>query len=300
MSHIKNKGRATGLALAFTSPFLFAALDVGIRILSADMSIYGLLILRGMIGGVLVLAFARIAGLRLHFAKIGSLALVGLFAALSTACTSAAISQIPLYQAAVILYVYPAFTVVLSMLLRVDKITLRAALGVLTAFVGCVLLVWPDSEAGLTCGIFHAVGVLGAFVYAVSLITIRRLGQGHSGLEPFLAYCVGAIVVSWLLSAAFGTPLGVDSLGEAGQGLALGCLGSLAQLMAFAAVKYLPPFKVGVIGTLEILGTAVASWLIFSDPFTFRAGIGAIIIIYAAFGFQPKKLPESEPREQAA
>ena len=293
MSHISNQGQAAGLALAFASPFLFAAFDIGIRILSAGISIYGLLLLRGIVGTAIVLAFARAAGIRLRLGKLGPLALVGLLSALSTVCTTTAISRIPLYQAVVILYLYPAFTVVLSALLRVDSITVKAILGVLTAFAGCVLLVWPDSEVGLSLGLFHLVGVLGSLCYAATLITIRRLGGGQSGLEPFLAYSLAAILVSWPLSHLFGTGLGIDALSEVGQGAALACLGSAAQLMAFAAVKYLPPFKVGIIGTLEILGTALASWLLFSDPVTARTAIGAVVVIYAAFGFQPRKPPES-------
>lgn len=277
------------MTLAFTSPFLFAAFDIGIRVLSADMSVYGLLLLRGFVGAALVLAFARIAGVRLHFARLGALALVGLFSALSTVCTTTAITKIPLYHAVVILYLYPAFTVVLSLILRVDKVTLRAVLGVLTAFVGCVLLVWPDAAAGMELTWFHGVGLLGSLFYASCLIIIRRLGEGHSGLEPFLFYSLAAILVAWPLSHVFGSGLGVDTIGEAGKGAVLACLGSAAQLMAFAAVKYLPPFKVGVIGTLEILGTALASWLMFSEPFTVRSVAGALIIIYAAFGFSAKK-----------
>ena len=293
MSRIQNKANATGLALAFTSPFLFAAFDVGIRILSAEISVYGLLFLRGLVGAAIVLIFARLAGVRLRFGKIGSLALVGLFSALSTVCTTTAITRIPLYQAVVILYLYPAFTVVLSVILRVDRITARGVLGVLTAFVGCVLLVWPDTEAGLSFGPFHAVGLLGAFCYALCLIFIRRLGQGHSGLEPFLFYSLAGVLVSYPLSLLFGQGLGIDSIGEAGQGAALACLGSAAQLMAFAAVKFLPPFKVGIIGTLEILGTSLASWLLFSDPVTVRAVAGAVVVVYAAFGFQTR--PPSAP-----
>jgi drug/metabolite transporter (DMT)-like permease len=215
--------------------------------------------------------------------------MVGLVSALSTVCTTTAITYIPLYQAVVILYLYPAFTVLLSIIFRVDKITLRAFLGVAAAFIGCVLLVWPDEVAGLALSWAHGLGVLGSFFFAATLVLIRRLGQGHSGLEPFLFYCLASILVAYPLSHLFGSGLGIDSLSEVGRGAALAAIGALAQLMAFAAVKYLPPYKVGIIGTLEVLAASLASWLMFSDPFTFRAGIGAAIIIYAAFGFSAKK-----------
>jgi inner membrane transporter RhtA len=290
------------LTLAFASPLLFAAFDVGLRILSADVTVFGLLQIRGLVGTALALVFARAAGYRLKLAHVWTLALAGLFAALSTVCTTTAITMIPLYQAVVILYLYPAFTVVLSLILGVDRITWRAVMGVLTAFVGCVMLVWPDVPAGLELGWGHAVGVLGSLFYASCLILVRRLGDGQGGLEPFLFNSLACIVVAWPLAKLFGAGLGIDSLGEVGLSAALVCLGSVAQLMAFAAVRYLPPFKVGVIGTLEILGTALASWLMFSDPMTPRALVGAAIIIYAAFGFGPgrSKAPPSPAVDRAA
>ena len=292
MSNSPDKSLAPGLGLAVAAPLLFAVFDVGLRIVSSDISVYGLLLTRGITGAVLVLAIVKTAGARLRLERMGSLVAAGLLSVASSVCNTLALSLIPLYQAVVILYLYPAFTVALSLFLGLDKPSPKAVLGVFTALVGCVLLVWPDGEAGLLFGPYHLVGIAGSLLYAGCLVVIRRLGRGQIGLEPFLFYCLGGILAAWPLSRIFGAGLGIDSLVEVGQAAALALVASVAKFSAFASVRYLPPYQVGVIGTLEILATALASWLFFSDPMTPRAMVGAVVVIYAAIGFQAGRRPD--------
>jgi drug/metabolite transporter (DMT)-like permease len=66
-------------------------------------------------------------------------------------------------------------------------------------------------------------------------------------------------------------------------GFCLAALGVTAQLTGFAALRWLPGFKVGLIGTLELFAGTLISWLIFSDPISARALGGGLIIILATF-----------------
>ncbi|MDR2443451.1 MAG: DMT family transporter [Deltaproteobacteria bacterium] len=287
MSHIENKNH--GLLLAVASPLCFATFNAGLRIVSAQITIYGLMFLRGLVGMALVLIISKLMNLKLNKNRKLFLLSIGFVSAFSTVATTTAITLIPLYQAVVILYLYPAITVPLGYVLGGDKITPRSLAGVVAAIIGCVLLVWPDSQAGLNLHYGHAIGLLGATLYALSFIMTRKLGSGYSGLEPFFTYSLASFLISWPLSKIIYDGLGIDNQGEVLLGLALVWLGAAAQLMAFAALRFLPPFRVGVIGTLEVLLGALCSWLLFNDPFTVRALIGAIIIVYAAFGFGERK-----------
>jgi drug/metabolite transporter (DMT)-like permease len=278
-----------GLVLAVASPVFFCAFDVGLRIISADVTIYGLLLIRGLVGTAMALAVARAMRVTMIFGDLKTLVTAGLAAAMASVCTTTSITMIPLYQAVVILYAYPAFSVILARIILGDRITLTALAGVLTAFAGCALLVWPDHAAGLEPGWFHALGVLGALLYALCYVVVRGLGDRQSGLEPFLFFSLAAILVAWPLSRLFGAGLGVDSVSEAARAAVLALLGSAAKIMGFAALRFLPPFRVGVIGTLEVMGGALCSWLIFSDPMTVRALIGAVVVVYAAFGFRSRR-----------
>jgi drug/metabolite transporter (DMT)-like permease len=289
-----NKYKNLGFTLAVASPICFSLFNVGVKFVTQSMSVWGLLFIRGFVGMSLVLLVAKIIGHRLDWTRLGLLALIGLSVTLSSASTTTAITKIPLYQAIVLLYLYPAFSVILAFLINGDRVRVLDCIGVLVAFIGCVLLVWPDKAAGLEFKVAHLFSLMGSFFYGLSCVLTRRLGQKNSGLEPFFAFSFFAALLALPFSQLFGASLGIDTAFEAVRTAGISIVGSLAQLMAFAALRYLPAFKVGVIGTLEIFGGALASWLIYSDPMTIRTMIGGLIILYAVFGFQKKTQSPAE------
>jgi drug/metabolite transporter (DMT)-like permease len=118
-------------------------------------------------------------------------------------------------------------------------------------------------------------------------------------LEPIFFYSLFAGLAALPLGFLSGQGLGLDTSGEVMRGSLLGVLGSTGQLLAYAAIRFLPPYKVGVIGTLEIVGGALFSLLFFNDPLGVKSLIGGILIIYAAFGFHrpPKNLPQVPVKE---
>jgi drug/metabolite transporter (DMT)-like permease len=257
------------------------------------MTVFGLLLLRGWTGVVLV-CLASCFLRRLPWAnQPGFLCLIGFLGALSTVFTTSAFTMVPLYQAVVILYLYPSQSVVLSAIINREGVGARDIAGVLVAFAGCVVLVWPSGATGLGLRLGHLLAFAGGGLYALSIVLTRRLGQGNRGLEPIFFYSLFAGLSALPLAFLAGQGLGLDSLAEAGRGSLLGLLGSSAQLLAYLALRYLPPFKVGVIGSLEILGSALFSLLFFDDRLGLQSLVGGIMIIYAAFGFHhtPKAPP---------
>jgi S-adenosylmethionine uptake transporter len=207
---------------------------------------------------------------------------------MSTVCETTAITLIPLYQALVLLYLYPALSVPLAWLINNERCGLLEIVGVGVGFVGCALLVWPDQASGLEFNLGHLLSMWAALMFALASVLIRRLKEDNDGLWPLFSYSFFGFVCAWPLAKLLGIPLGFSDLGEFGQGALLGLIGSMAQLISYAALKYLPAFKVGVIGTLEILGGVFAGWLIFHESLTLRALLGGVLVLYAAFGFREK------------
>jgi drug/metabolite transporter (DMT)-like permease len=212
--------------------------------------------------------------------------------------------MVPLYQAVVLLYLYPSHSVVLSAIINREGVAAKDLAGVLVALAGCVVLVWPTDAAAMGLRLGHLMALAGGALYALSIVLARRLGQGNGGLEPIFFYSLFAGLAALPLALLSGQGLGLDSLAEARRGALLGLLGSSAQLLAYLAIRYLPPFKVGVIGTLEILGSALFSLLFFNDRLGLQSLAGGILILYAAFGFhhQPKVHPiaPSGPKDRKA
>lgn len=271
-----------GLILAFASAITFSLGNIGTRFMASEMSTWGLIFLRGCLGVALVWLVAGRLKKTLWGNNWKSLSLIGLLGFLSTSCTFTAIYRIPLYQAMVLLYLYPAFAIVLSALINREPVYLRDGLWVALAIFGCVLLIWPDEAAGLNFQIGHLIGVLGSFLYGLGFVLARRLGAANSGLEPIFHYSLWAAVGAIPMAYLFGAGLGYQSGSAIMAGFLVGGLASLGQLMGYAAVRWLPAFKVGVIGTLEVFGGALASWLIFDDPMTARAAAGGFIILFVA------------------
>ena len=267
----------TGLFLALGGALAYCGFSIGVRFFVGDLTIWGILFLRGCLGVTLAALVAR----RLKKALWGRnkllLAGIGLSGFLSSVCTTTAISRIPLYQALVLLYLYPALSLLLAAPLNREPVTLRDSLLIATALTGCAILIWPNEAVGLALEIGHLIGLTGSFLFSLSSVLTRRLKEDNSGLEPIFHYSLHSVVWVLPLTFLFGTELGVS--GGLWAGLGLGLLGVLAQLMCFAALRWLPACRVGVIGSLEVFGAALASWLLFNDPMSQRSLFGGALII---------------------
>ena len=272
-----------GLPLAFGSTLAYSTLNVAVRFqLDGPLTAWGILILRGVFGLTVLGLVAVIFRKNLLGRNRRLLLAVGFCGFLSAVCVILAIREIPLYQALVMLYLYPALTVPLNFFINSARVGRRDILLVLLAFAGCLFLIWPDSTAGLYVGIYHLAGLGGALTFALSLVLTARLGDDNCGLEPLFYYSLWALAGTLLIALAFGLPIGLDSPRAVLSGLGLAALAATAILMAYAALRWVAPFKVGVIGTLEVFFGALASWLIFDDPITVRALIGGLIILGVA------------------
>ncbi len=269
-----------GLILAISAALAYCGFNIGVRFFVGDLTIWGMLFVRGCIGVTLVALLARRFKKALWGRNKLLLAAIGISGFMSTVCTTTAISRIPLYQAMVLLYLYPALSLLLAVPLNREPITLRDGLLIAVALTGCAILIWPNETVGLTLQVGHLIGFMGSLLFSLSTVLTRRLGEGNSGLEPIFHYSLHAALWVVPLSFLFDSNLGITTLRGLLAGLALGTLGTAAHLMCYASLRWLPACQVGMIGTLEVLGAAVASWLVFSDPMSPRAIFGGVLIIF--------------------
>jgi drug/metabolite transporter (DMT)-like permease len=208
--------------------------------------------------------------------------LIGFLGFLSTSLTFTAISRIPLYQALVILYLYPVMAMVIAFFMKMEKLDRWDPFWVFLALAGCLLLIWPEKSSGLKLEIWHIAGFVGSFCYALAFVFTRKLGSQQSGLEPIFFYSLCCAVASIPIACLLGTPLNINSVQLALSGLLVGGMTSFGQLLCYMAVRWLPAHKVGVVGNLEVFTGALASWLIFKDNITISAVFGGLIILVAA------------------
>jgi len=273
-----------GLILALAATLAYCGSNIGVRQYSDEgLTVWGILGVRGLLAVAAAVVAAKIFKIKIWGSNKRLLILLGFFSFLGNILLTSSITMLPLYQAVVLIYLYPAMTVPQNYFINGSKVS-RRDLGLLfLTFIGCLILVWPDASAGLNLGTGHLIGFLGAFFYALGFVLTRRLGNDNSGLEPMFYYGLWAVIFCTIGIFIFGQSPGLNSPANYGQSVGLAFLAIFALLATYAALRWLPPFKVGIIGTLEIFVGALASWLIFDDPITLRAIIGGLIILYTAF-----------------
>jgi S-adenosylmethionine uptake transporter len=271
-----------GLLMAFTSALAYAMGDAGVRLTVGAVTVFGLVFLRGVLGVVVTTILARFLGIKLWGDHTRLLSLVGLNSFLATNLMFTAFARIPLYQALVLLYLYPILSLGLAALINREPVSARDGLKALLALAGCLLLIWPDEAAGLFFDFGHLAGLAGALLYGLSIVLARRLGAANSGLEPLFHYSLYCTLGALPLALLFDQELGLAPNLQTAQGLLAVGLTGVGQFLSFAAVRWLPAHTVGTIGTLEVFIGALLSWLFFHDPMTVRAIFGGLIILGAA------------------
>ncbi|MDR3038079.1 MAG: DMT family transporter, partial [Candidatus Adiutrix sp.] len=285
---------------AFGSAVFYTAFDVGVRSFLQVSAVWEFMFIRGLLGlilaGAAVSTFRPAGGLAAGWSgRLKWLVLGGLCAFASSVCNLTALIVIPLYQALVLLYLHPVFSLVLAWPVNGEPPTRENLVLVALAAVGCLILVWPDEAAGLVFSSGHVLALTGALLYSLGQVFFRALGRGNTGLEPTLAYSVFAVLLAWPLALVFGGGFHLDRFDRVDRELvaALALLGLAAQGTAYAALRWLPAFKVGLIGLLEVAAGAAISWLVFQDPLNLRSLSGGALIGLVIFRL--KKAPAKAP-----
>jgi Predicted permease, DMT superfamily len=272
-----------GAVLAFGAALAYCGQNVGVRaLLDGGITVWGLLFTRGLMGLVVVAAAAWLFHVNVLGKNRRLLLFIGLCGSASSACTTMAIATIPLYQALVLLYLYPALSVPLNFLVNRTRMRKGDGLWVLMAFAGCVLLIWPDEAKGLSLSLGHLVGFAAASLYSLAYVCVARLGTDNSGLEPLCYYSLWSVAGVGVFMLVSGHDPGLDNLRAVASGLGVGLVALAGLLMGYAALRWIEPYKVGTIGTLEVFGGAVSSWLLFHDPMSPRALLGGLVILFVA------------------
>jgi len=273
-----------GLALAFGSALSFTLLNTGVRY-SLDnlaLSAWGILLFRGICSLLVAVLLARHFRLKLINRGGAVFCAAGFFNFLSSICITVGISLLPLYQVLVLLYLYPSMTVPLAYFINGQRAGRRAIFLVSLAFIGCLILLWPDDKAGLTLRPAHLIALAGALVYALSYVLANRADSSNNAFQPVFYYGCWAIAGNLLIIFILGAGPGLEAGRNIPAALGLGLLAVSALFMGYAALRRIPAFKVGIIGSLEVLGGVLASWLLFDDPITLRTLSGGLIILAAA------------------
>ncbi|MBB5984186.1 DMT family transporter [Sphingobium lignivorans] len=185
-------------AVACAAIAIFAGMDAVMKTLSIAIGAYNALLWRAIIGTIVLtplylLRVRRIPDrqtMLLHLGRSGA-------GAVSVLLFFWGLVRTPIAQGIALSFIAPLVALALAGLFLKEKISSRAVMGSLAAFVGVIVILAGQSGAKGQAGTLEgAVAILvGAVLYAVSLVIARRQSLAAGPIEVALAFnLIGAVL----------------------------------------------------------------------------------------------------------
>ncbi len=216
--------------------------------------------------------------------QLGILVLLGVLFSSSSLFLFDAYNYIPAGLATTVVYLYPVFTALIMVFLKVKQ-SWQVWASIAATLAGVFILMDPlgSTDFNLTGALLSA---LSALSYAVYLVIVNRSGRMHSlsaHAITFYALATGALLFL------------VQHLAEGGeflQGISGGrdwfdlfCLGLIPTMISMLALaistRTIGPTRTAVLGVFEPVTAIAVGTLAFGEPFTFNVALGATICIAA-------------------
>ena len=281
----------TGAAFAFLAAVIFSFLNLAIRFSEPHLTVWHMIFGRSVFGVVFLLAAAKIANMRLWGQNPRILAALGITGTIGILCLTVALLHVPLFQALILFYTYPAVAALVSPLLTDDQIRFSDWVCILLAFAGTFLILWSGNRIGLSLSFGHAAALGASAALGMTLTLIRRISADHNALTPIFYISAAGAVISFfpLLFSGSGIP-------ESAAGFwwicAIGILAVCAHISTNAALSYITSPKVGIIGMMEVFFGAVYGYMLFAESLGWSTLSGGALIIMAAVGLVGSSAPE--------
>lgn len=254
---------------------LWSTSGIFVRLLKFSPGVFSFF--RMVVPAVFLFIFLKLQKKTLIKGHLGLLLLGSLLNALRMFLYYFSYTYTSLGNAVVILYTWPVFMTILSLIFLKEKINIRNFILLIAAFLGIVIVFlnkkfsFHDKDfIGMTAML------LSSIIYSFSLLIFKKKTTEYSGLEiTFYQNIVGAILCIpfiFMLPEISIIQLSLISL----QGFLVGVM---AFFFFFSALKELTSAKASLLSYIEVLSTICISILIFNEPFTWNLLFGGILIL---------------------
>jgi drug/metabolite transporter (DMT)-like permease len=177
----------------------------------------------------------------------------------------------------------PLFTILISpIFIADDHLTLPKVIGLLTGFVGVVVLMLPSLDEGWSASIAGQAGVLLATIfYAAGAVFARKRSQGFPPqFQALMQLSLGSLI-TWVIALFFVSPilLPVQPLTWIAT-LWLGLIGScLAFIIYFKLLHQIGPIRTSSVTYISPLIGVLLGILFLGEQFSWYAVIGTVFIL---------------------
>ncbi|MFT5722487.1 MAG: drug/metabolite transporter (DMT)-like permease [Motiliproteus sp.] len=189
----------------------------------------------------------------------------GTVGTLALMCVYFAVTTLPLAEAAILQYTYPAFTAVIALWFLKERIQKATVICIALSIVGLLVMLSPELNANamLTLpGISVMAALLGALGSAIAYVLVRRLSQSEDASVIIFYFPMIALPVSLVL-------LGDDLVMPSGEALILLLLvGLFTQVGQVGLTKALAVEKAGKAAAysyVQVVFSIILGVLLFND-----------------------------------
>ncbi len=288
--------RILGIFLIIVSAASFGTLAIIGRFAYADgLDVTTMLFLRFTIAAILMFAWLAIrkeplprGRTLLQLASMGGLGYVG-----QSFCFMSAIKFASTGLVALLLYLYPVFVTVLTVIFQKVKLNSRTVIALVLATIGAALTANP--QGGQLPGILLAISA--AAIYAVYILVGTGVMQKVSAIQSSAVIFASAAVVFGIMTAIRGPHWPTTSSGW----LAISGIAVIATLLPVATflggLKIVGATDASLLSTLEPVVTVILAAMILGEKVQPLMIAGGVLILAAVLLIvrQPKKNPVTAP-----
>ena len=266
-----------GLGWMLLAQVCFAAMNVSARLAGGDVPWPEVASARFLVGAVLAWGIARSRGASLAITDRRTSWMRAIFGTLSAVCTFYAITsrRINLGDAATLGATAPIFVAMLAPSLLGERSGRAVPVAAGIAFAGVALVLQPSFESAIGVAM---IATLGAFLYSIALISLRRLGGGETHEAVVFHFsCVALATMTALAIPGWRTPTPHGLLWL----VATGITGGLAQLAMTRAYSLDRAARVSTLTFLGIVFTHLLAIPIFGEHPGWSQAVGAVLVMGA-------------------
>jgi len=249
--------------------------DAGAKLLTDRYPPIQILFLRNLIAVPLIVAvIAAFAGMpALRTRQPGLHAERGILMVAAVWLNFTGLIYLPLAEATALIFSAPLFITALSVPLLRERVGWRRWCAVLLGFIGVLVIVRPG---GATFQLASLLPVTAALIYAVFMISARRIGRGESFWTMMLFTMLFPLLYAAPIALAVWAPL---VPGDLWLFLAIAVCGSLGLALIGQAFRLAPAAIVAPFDYTALIWAAGLGWMLWGDKPVIWTIIGAIIIV---------------------